>query len=231
MSALGQGCVGIDWVESLTPLGNASESAEALLRGEVALAPAAVLGEFGGEDVPLALFDPMEDCFPPRWGPWLDRLLHALPEAPWGDDHHLILFSSSNFGVGQVLGYRKFGRQECVALGTPERSVEWICERYGWGRNFRILSHACVSAQVALHVAAKALEAGAVEKVLVLSFDFLSAFVTGGFHALKILNGAFPAPFAEREAGSIGLGEGVAAAVLTRGAPGGWMLGPHVLFN
>jgi 3-oxoacyl-[acyl-carrier-protein] synthase-1 len=42
--------------------------------------------------------------------------------------------------------------------------------------------------------------------------------VAGGFHSLKILNGEFPAPYAARDTGAIGLGDGAAFAVLARGA-------------
>jgi 3-oxoacyl-(acyl-carrier-protein) synthase len=64
----------------------------------------------------------------------------------------------------------------------------------------------------------------------VVSYDFLSPFVTGGFHALKILNAGFPAPYRERATGSIGLGDGAAFAILARGR-GGFALGAHSLHN
>src|SRR6185369_11134154 len=67
-----------------------------------------------------------------------------------------------------------------------------------------------------LMLASRALQAGWAERALVFSFDFISPFVTGGFHALKILNSGFPAPYADRPTGSIGLGDGAAFAVLTR---------------
>ena len=49
-----------------------------------------------------------------------------------------------------------------------------------------------------------------------LTFDFLSPFVAGGFHALKILNADLPTPYQDRPTGSIGLGDGAGFAVLTR---------------
>jgi 3-oxoacyl-(acyl-carrier-protein) synthase len=60
------------------------------------------------------------------------------------------------------------------------------------------------------------LQAGAADAVLVFCFDFLSPFVAGGFHALKILNGEMPAPYEDRPIGAIALGDGSAYAVLTR---------------
>jgi len=68
----------------------------------------------------------------------------------------------------------------------------------------------------------------------VFSFDFVSPFVAGGFHSLKILNGTMPAPYAVREVGAIGLGDGAAFAVLTRSAgppKAPFRLEGHALFN
>ena len=61
--------------------------------------------------------------------------------------------------------------------------------------------------------AARQLHADLADDVLVFSFDFVSPFVAGGFHSLKILNGTMPAPFGAREVGAIGLGDGAAFAV------------------
>jgi 3-oxoacyl-(acyl-carrier-protein) synthase len=64
----------------------------------------------------------------------------------------------------------------------------------------------------------------------VFSFDFVSPFVAGGFHSLKILNGNLPAPYARRETGSIGLGDGAAFAVLTR-ETARFRLAAHAMHN
>jgi len=66
--------------------------------------------------------------------------------------------------------------------------------------------------------------------VLVFSFDLVSPFVAGGFHSLKILNRQMPAPYAVRETGSIGLGDGAAFAVLSRAAAP-FRLAAHALHN
>jgi 3-oxoacyl-(acyl-carrier-protein) synthase len=100
----------------------------------------------------------------------------------------------------------------------------------GWGPDVSIVTHACVSAHLGLLQAARILDAGIAEEVLVLSFDFLSPFVAGGFHALKILNPEFPAPFRERASGSIGLGDGAGYAVLSRDR-GDWELSAQALYN
>ncbi len=79
-------------------------------------------------------------------------------------------------------------------------------------------SHACVSAHLGLLHASRLLQAGLADRVLAFTFDFVSPFVAGGFHSLKILNSGMPAPYAARATGSIGLGDGAAFAVLSREA-------------
>lgn len=207
---------GLAWVGCETPLGDAEATARRLRAGEVALRPHPALGVFGGDEVPLALFGPMVDELPPRWGKPIDALLEDLPEGPWGSASHPIVVTSSNFSVGHILAMRKLNAPNHAVLGSPQLSVEWIAARRGWGPHITVLSHACVSAQLGMVLGARLLHDALVERVLVFTFDFLSAFVAGGFSALKILNGQFPAPFAEHETGAIGLGEAVAGAILTR---------------
>jgi len=93
-----------------------------------------------------------------------------------------------------------------------------------------IFSHACVSAHLGLLQATRVVEAGIADEALVFSFDFLSPFVAGGFHALKILNADFPAPYEDRPTGSIGLGDGAGFAVLTRDR-GEFTIGGQSLHN
>ncbi|HWA86277.1 MAG TPA: hypothetical protein VG710_08655, partial [Opitutus sp.] len=84
-----------------------------------------------------------------------------------------------------------------------------------------------------LLVATRAIAAGLADRALVFSFDFISPFVAGGFHALKILNSQLPAPYADRATGSIGLGDGAAFAVIERGdaRPGEFTLSAQTVFN
>jgi 3-oxoacyl-(acyl-carrier-protein) synthase len=103
-----------------------------------------------------------------------------------------------------------------LPFGALPRCVEWLRGELGWGENVTVYSHACVSAHLGLLLASRMLHAGLADEALVFSFDFLSPFVAGGFHALKILNADFPAPYQARATGSIGLGDGAAFAVLTR---------------
>ena len=221
----------IEWIDCVTPLGDSTENAAKLCAETVSLRPSPVLGERWESDlVPLSLFGSLEPTIPTSWGPILDRLLDRVPDAPWGTLRCPVIFCSSNFGVGHVLTLRKTGDRRHETFGTPQRSIRWICDRYGWGPHQQILSHACVSAQLGLNLAHEWIASGKAERVLVLSFDFLSAFVTGGFHALRILNGVLPQPFTEREIGSIGLGEGAAAAVISRDS-GDWTLSHPALYN
>jgi hypothetical protein len=202
----------------LTPLGDTAATLAALLRGERALQARPVLGREGGDRVPLALLPgrELDETVPPAWMDAVRALLTAAPAAPWGDARHPVFVTSSNFGVGSLYAYRCGGDAAHLAYGAPFMCVDWLRRELGWGDNVTIFSHACVSAHLGLMQAARLVRAGLAERALVFSFDFLSPFVAGGFHALKILNAEFPAPYAERATGSIGLGDGAAFAVLTR---------------
>ena len=204
--------------DCLTPLGDTAATLAALLRGERALQARPVLGREGGDRVPLALLPgrELDETVPPAWMDAVRGLLAAAPPAPWGDARHPVFVTSSNFGVGSLYAYRRGGDAAHLAYGAPFVCVDGLRRELGWGDNVTIFSHACVSAHLGLMQAARLVRAELAERALVFSFDFLSPFVAGGFHALKILNADFPAPYAERPTGSIGLGDGAAFAVLTR---------------
>jgi 3-oxoacyl-(acyl-carrier-protein) synthase len=127
-----------------------------------------------------------------------------------------VFVTSSNFGVGSLYAYRRHGDPAHLPFGTPAGCVDWLAQQLGWGPNVTTVSHACVSAHLGVLLASRSLEAGVADRALIFSFDFISPFVTGGFHALKILNAGFPSPYADRATGSIGLGDGAAFAVLSR---------------
>jgi 3-oxoacyl-(acyl-carrier-protein) synthase len=219
--------------DCVTPLGTAAGTLAALLRGERALAPVPVLGREGGEPVPLALLPgrALDETVPPGWLPALQRLL--APAGPdWGRPRRPVIVTSSNFGVGSLYAYRRTGDKAHVAFGALPRCLEFVRAALGWGTSVSVYSHACVSAHLGLLQATRLLAAGAADAVLVCSFDFLSPFVAGGFHALKILNGEMPAPYQARAVGSIGLGDGAAFAVLGRaGTEGGFRIGAQQLHN
>jgi 3-oxoacyl-(acyl-carrier-protein) synthase len=206
----------------LTALGDARATHTALLRGKIGLRALPVLGADGGELVPLAVaagrgFD---ETAPPNWLTAVRTLSAAIPGEGWGGAQRPVFVTSSNFGVGSLHAYRRHGDPAHLAYGTPHACVEWLARELGWESNVATLSHACVSAHLGLLLATRTLEAGLAERALVFSFDFISPFVTGGFHALKILNAGFPAPYADRPNGSIGLGDGAAFAVLARASGG-----------
>ncbi|HEY1109763.1 MAG TPA: hypothetical protein VGE76_14040 [Opitutaceae bacterium] len=204
-------------VGCLTALGDTAATHAALLRGEVALQARPVLGA-SGEAVPLAIAagHTYEETAPPDWLALLRGLMAQVPGDGWGTARRPIFVTSSNFGVGSLYAYRRHGDEAHLRHGVPHRCVEWISRELGWGANVTIVSHACVSAHLGLLLATRVLHAGLAEQALVFSFDFISPFVAGGFHALKILNAGFPAPYTDRPTGSIGLGDGAAFAVLTR---------------
>lgn len=205
-------------VDCVTPLGDAAATVAALLRGERTLRAVPVLGRDGGDAVPLALLPgrALDETSPPAWIGPLRHLLAPVIEDGWGTSRRPVCFASSNFGVGSLYAFHRENSAEHLPRGAPHMCVDWIRREFGWGDNIAIFSHACVTAHLALLHATRLVQAGAAEEVLVVAFDFLSPFVAGGFHALKILNDQFPAPYQNRPTGAIGLGDGAAYAVLSR---------------
>ncbi|WP_414662757.1 beta-ketoacyl-[acyl-carrier-protein] synthase family protein [Horticoccus sp. 23ND18S-11] len=216
----------------ITALGDSATTHAALLRNEVALRALPVLGADGGETVPLALAPGrgFDETAPPNWLPVLRALVATMPADDWGSARRPVFVTSSNFGVGSLYAYRRHGDAAHLAYGTPHACVEWVGRSLGWGGNVTTVSHACVSAHLGLLLATRVIDAGLADRALVFSFDFISPFVTGGFHALKILNAGFPAPYADRPTGSIGLGDGAAFAVLTRDR-GDFALAAQSIYN
>jgi hypothetical protein len=221
---------GILVCECLTPFGHAAETVAALLAGERALALKPVLGRDGGDVVPLALIGAMDETLPPRWASLLRRFAGTIPPDRWGTSRRPVIVTSSNFGVGSLYAFTRDHDARHLAHGTPFAAVELLQRELGWGKNVHVFSHACVTAHLGLAHAAGLLHAGLADRVLVFSFDFVSPFVAGGFHSLKILNGAMPAPYARRDVGAIGLGDGAAFAVLTRDSTP-WRIEAHALHN
>ncbi|MDE3084586.1 MAG: hypothetical protein KGJ37_05120 [Verrucomicrobiota bacterium] len=204
--------------DCLTAFGDADATLAALLRGERALRPLPALGRDGGAPVPLALIDgrSLDETAPPAWLTPLEHFAKKIPGGDWGAPRRPVFVTSSNFGVGSLHALRRNGEKTHLATATPHATIEFLQARLGWEKNIAVLSHACVSAQLGLFLAARQLDAGQADEALLFSFDFLSPFVTGGFQALKILNCEFPAPYQARPSGAIGLGDGAAFAVLTR---------------
>jgi hypothetical protein len=222
---------------ALTALGDETATHAALLSGRSALIARPVHGSAGGDLVPLALLPgrPYDETLPPGWLPFLrdlaDRIpppqisglrpqvsgLTPHPSERWGEPGRPVFVTGSNFGVSHLHAYRANGGDaRHLDYGTPAECVAQVAAALGWGPDVTILSHACVSSHLGLLQASRVLAAGLAEEALVFSFDFISAFVAGGFHALKILNADFPAPYQDRPVGSIALGDGAAFAVLTR---------------
>jgi hypothetical protein len=213
-----------------TALGDTRASTFALLAGQTALRHQPVLGPDGGDDVPLATVDgrSMAETAPPNWIPCIDAMASEIPPGPWGTARYPVVVTSSNFSVGSLYAFCRTRDERHLVYGTPFATVDFLRRRMGWGTNVQVVSHACVSAHLGLLMASRLLGAGLAERALVFSFDFISPFVTGGFHSLKILNAGMPAPYAARPTGSIGLGDGAAFAVLGSGASGFKLSGQNV---
>ena len=222
---------GIEACGCLTAFGNHDATLQALLAGRRALEFSPVLGADGGDAVPLALLGPMDETLPPRWLPALRTLAASIPIGNWGTPREPVVVTSSNFGVGSLYAYARGGRDpRHLAHGAPVACVALLQREFGWGDHTHIFSHACVSAHLGLAHASRLLHAGLADRALVFTFDFVSPFVAGGFHSLKILNTGMPAPYAARATGSIGLGDGAGFAILTR-APVPFRLEAQALHN
>ena len=208
--------VGIAACDCLTPFGDAESTVSALLDGKRALELTPVLGRDGGDPVPLALVGSMDETLPPRWLATARSLESGIPAEDWGSARCPVIVTSSNFGVGSLYAFTRDHDAAHLAHGTPFASVDLLRQEFGWGAHVHVFSHACVTAHLGLAHGARLLHAGIADRVLVFSFDFVSPFVAGGFHSLKILNGRMPAPYTRQEIGSIGLGDGTAFAVLAR---------------
>jgi 3-oxoacyl-[acyl-carrier-protein] synthase I len=216
----------------ITPFGGARATHAALLGGSTALRAVPVLGREGGDAVPLALIPgrSLDETAPPAWLAAVKVLCADLPGADWGTPGRPVFVTGSNFGVGGLYALRRSWNPAYAEWGAPPTCTEHLRTELGWGPDVSIISHACVSAHLGLLQATRTLQAGVADEVLVLSFDFLSPFVAGGFHALKILNSEFPAPYMERAMGSIGLGDGAGFAVLSK-SRGEWALSGQTVYN
>lgn len=207
--------IGIEAYQGLTAFGDARATCQALLDNKVALKPTPVLGIDGGDLVPLAWSDGYDETLPPRWKSKLEALASQIPEAPWGSAGYPVYVTSSNYDVGSLYTYKATGNEDYLKIGTPAHTLSLLKRMFNWGPNAVALSHACVTANIGIEMASRNLRLGLAKKALVFSFDFISPFVAGGFHGLKILNEYMPAPYADREIGSIGLGDGAGFAVLS----------------
>ena len=209
--------------DCVTPFGDARATTAALVRGETALRFQPVLGLDGGDPVPLALCNEWQPAAgdEPRWMPYFLDLMARVPDRPWGSARFPVFIASSNFGIDNLYDHRRNPREGQLPFILPQRLTAFFRQRLGWGNNVSHYSHACVSSNLGLLYASRQIQAGLADEALVVSYDFLSPFVAAGFHAMKILIGEMPAPYAERAFGAIGLGDGAAFAVLGHTPEGG----------
>ncbi|WP_269526303.1 hypothetical protein [Coraliomargarita parva] len=221
----------VQQAESLTAFGDAKQTCRALLDGLLALEKRPVPDVEDDETVPVAWMPDLPGSGSPRWLGYLEQLVAGLPSRPWGSERYPIFFTSSNYGIDHLFQCSQHRqRQGLRRWATPEGLCRELRRLFAWGPNATILSHACVTAQLGLVLAERAVETGQAEEALVFSFDFLSPFVIGGFHSLKILNGGMPEPYKADETGSIGLGEG-AGAVVIGASPSPYRIVKQALYN
>ncbi|MGJ8654539.1 MAG: beta-ketoacyl synthase N-terminal-like domain-containing protein [Opitutaceae bacterium] len=205
----------IQYAACCTALGNAGQTCVALNQGQVALKLLDVPDIENEEKVPLAMMADGGTDDEPRWMEHLRQLAAGLPNKPWGTERYPIFLTSSNYGIDHLYAYSQQHDPKVLGWSTPHALTLRFREAFGWGPQITVLSHACVTGQLGLLLAERAVERGQADAALVFSFDFLSPFVIGGFNALKILNGGMPSPYADAEIGSIGLGEGAGAVVIS----------------
>ncbi len=210
----------------LTALGDSAHTCNSLAKGACALKSVPVYADDGGEPVPLALRQPMKRVVPPRWWNDFRKFIEPIAAEPWGTIRRPVMVCSSNYGIDGLYGLAREKDGRYAPWATPHGCVDHVIQSTQWGGNITILSHACVSAQLGLYKAAEILRDDLADEVLVLSFDYVGPFVASGFHSLKILNSGFPAPYADAESGSIGLGDGIAYAVLSKTGSG-----PKVMYQ
>lgn len=196
--------------------GDAQESVAALLRNEVGLKLTPIYGEAGGDMVPIALRQPMQKSVPPRWWEDLKSFVQPLADGNWGTARKPVFLTSSNFGIDALYALGTNRDANHAPWATPHGCLEHLKEELNWGDNVTILSHACVSAQLGLYQAALWINKDFADEALVLSFDYVGPFVAAGFNSLKILNGQMPAPYKVQGIGSIGIGDGIAYAILDK---------------
>lgn len=182
------------------------------------------------ESVPLALICPMDNDLPPRWWQPLLAFAEPLKDAGWGSRRRPVFITGSNYGVDNLYAITADKDPRRIPWAAQHGIVAELRAQLGWGRNLTVISHACVSAQMGLLLAERALRNGQADEALVFSFDFLSPFVTGGFHALKILNNQMPQPYLRCPTGSIGLGDGAAWAILSH-TPSAHRIASQSVFN
>ncbi|MGZ0709980.1 beta-ketoacyl synthase N-terminal-like domain-containing protein [Coraliomargarita sp. W4R53] len=208
----------VQHAECLTALGNTAQTCAALCHDELALRLTTVPDLENEQPLPLALIEPLGTSGEGRWMAHLQGLADRLPDLPWGTERYPIFLTSSNYGIDGLYDYSRGRDRQHLSVATPHAITRRFRELFAWGPQITVLSHACVTGQLGLVLAERAIESGNAEAALVFSFDFLSPFVIGGFNALKILNGEMPAPYCDGEMGSIGLGEGAGAVVLSQTA-------------
>ncbi|HEX5052333.1 MAG TPA: beta-ketoacyl synthase N-terminal-like domain-containing protein [Planctomycetota bacterium] len=189
---------------------------DAIFAGETAVLPRRRTAAF---DVPTTVAAEFPAAVVPDEMPLDEHALHvarlaaheALAEAGQPSRHDLGLVLAST--KGDLTGVVGAGS----GFGQPWRLARRLAASLELGGDVIAVSCACASGLVALAVAARRLQAGQCERVLVLGVDVLYEFVMAGFGSLHALDPVACRPFDAARRG-VSLGEGAGAIVLSRHA-------------
>jgi 3-oxoacyl-[acyl-carrier-protein] synthase I len=132
----------------------------------------------------------------------------ALAEARVKDVSKVgLLFGSTKADMSGLMG-------PGGGFGFPARLAHRIVDHLGMARVYASVSTACTSGLSAIAMAARRIELGEVDRILVLGVDALNEFVMAGFGSMHVLDREPCRPFDATRRG-ISMGEGAAALVLS----------------
>jgi len=189
---------------------------EALFAGDTAIRPRCRTADF---DVPTRVAAEFPADVLPRGLPAPEEAFHvacvaareALAEAR----------EPQRSGIGLVLASTKADLSGVVGtgagLGQPWRLAQRVANKLRLGGTCMAVSCACASGLVALATAARSLQRGQHERMLVVGVDVLYEFVMAGFGSLNALDPAPCRPFDAARRG-VSLGEGAGAMLLSQHA-------------
>jgi 3-oxoacyl-(acyl-carrier-protein) synthase len=198
---------------------------DALFAGDTAIAPRRRTASF---DVPTTVAAEFPAGVLPRELHASDQAFHAACLA--AREALAEAREPERAGIGLVLASTKADLSGVVGtgsgLGQPWRLAQQLANQLRLGGTCTAVSCACASGLVALATAARSLQRGQHERILVVGVDVLYEFVMAGFGSLNALDPAPCRPFDAARRG-VSLGEGAGALLLSR--HGGESIGVEVL--
>jgi 3-oxoacyl-(acyl-carrier-protein) synthase len=188
----------------------------ALFAGDTAIAPRRRTASF---DVPTSVAAELPAGVLPQELPANDQAFHVACLAAREALAESRALEHERSGIGLVLASTKADLSGVVGTGTglgqPWRLAQRVANELRLGGTCTAVSCACASGLVALATAARCLQRGLCERVLVVGVDVLYEFVMAGFGSLNALDPAPCRPFDAARRG-VSLGEGAGALLLSR---------------